>query len=482
MPFFARFSNSILLNKKFTHTSAPKEASFLEPGVYLFTVPNLVTNVHAVAIGGGGSSLSVTTSMSGGGGGGGLGWRNNIPVSPGQNLVVNVGRYGNNYAVATWNTDSYEIRRGGWSYVGSYNGAASNCVSWPTAANVFCSSTAGIVVGQYVTVASGAGLFKDGTTVTSIVNSTMFNISSRAITNLSSASVYFSSNIYAAGYGGGYPGGYSSSSNPNSSNYYNTTPGSGGTYIGQGGGSGGSGGWASLYYGSSYIISGGGGGGAGGYSGNGGDGGSANGSDATNPTSGTAGSGGGGGGGAGGKSLSYGGYARQPGGAGGGVGIFGQGNNGANGQVELYHYTGRSGHGGSGGLPLVSNVYIFTTYPGANTTSGTGPYYIYASGANTFNLIAPGWVLDTGGPSSGSGAFVNQVDSNTQARYINQYSYGAKNSATVIRYYHSGRVSQPKAYGAGAGGGGNYALAGGGAVRIIWGEGRAFPNTNTITL
>ncbi len=62
-------------------------------GQYSWTCPPGVTSVCVVCIGGGASNLGPTWAA-GGGGGGGLGWKNNIPVTPGQSYLVQVGRGG----------------------------------------------------------------------------------------------------------------------------------------------------------------------------------------------------------------------------------------------------------------------------------------------------------------------------------------------------------------------------------------------------
>jgi hypothetical protein len=73
---------------------------FSTPGTTTFTVPNDVTSVNVVAIGGGGGGqISRGTSGGGevpasGGGGGGLGWKNNIAVTPGSTYTVLVGQGG----------------------------------------------------------------------------------------------------------------------------------------------------------------------------------------------------------------------------------------------------------------------------------------------------------------------------------------------------------------------------------------------------
>ena len=61
-------------------------------------VPEGVSKISVVAVGGGGGGSTSTTATGGfsggGGGGGGLHWRNEIPVSPGEYLAVNVGAAG----------------------------------------------------------------------------------------------------------------------------------------------------------------------------------------------------------------------------------------------------------------------------------------------------------------------------------------------------------------------------------------------------
>lgn len=64
------------------------------PGLYLFQVPLTVTRIHACCIGGGaqgGANSSDYFDDWKGGGGGGLGWKNNIEVTPGEVIAVQVG-------------------------------------------------------------------------------------------------------------------------------------------------------------------------------------------------------------------------------------------------------------------------------------------------------------------------------------------------------------------------------------------------------
>lgn len=65
------------------------QQNYVQPGNYAWTCPANITSVSVVCIGGGGSGGST-----GGGGGGGLGWKNNIPVVPGQAYTVVVGSGG----------------------------------------------------------------------------------------------------------------------------------------------------------------------------------------------------------------------------------------------------------------------------------------------------------------------------------------------------------------------------------------------------
>ena len=64
------------------------------PGIYYFTVPQAVRRIHACCIGGGAQGAAENGSYQDdwdGGGGGGLGWANNIEVTPGEELVIQVG-------------------------------------------------------------------------------------------------------------------------------------------------------------------------------------------------------------------------------------------------------------------------------------------------------------------------------------------------------------------------------------------------------
>ena len=93
--------NSILFKSKSAGASSG-DAVFVIPGSSTWTVPAGVTSVCIVCIGGGGGGSQsyiyndegnqITTSISGGGGG--LGYANNITVTAGESLTINVGSAG----------------------------------------------------------------------------------------------------------------------------------------------------------------------------------------------------------------------------------------------------------------------------------------------------------------------------------------------------------------------------------------------------
>jgi len=69
------------------------QESFITSGSFTWTAPAGVTSVCVVAVGGGGGPAANASGASGGGGGG-LGWKNNIPVTPGVAYDVVVGAGG----------------------------------------------------------------------------------------------------------------------------------------------------------------------------------------------------------------------------------------------------------------------------------------------------------------------------------------------------------------------------------------------------
>lgn len=131
MPLFSTLSTGGRGPSKATRRRrrAPRgDILFTTPGTYTWTCPSNVFFVNAVCIGGGGGGV-VYTSQARGGGGGGLGWKNNIPVVPGQTYTVSVGAGGSRSAInsnnATAGGDSFFINTstvaGGGGRPGGYN-------------------------------------------------------------------------------------------------------------------------------------------------------------------------------------------------------------------------------------------------------------------------------------------------------------------------------------------------------------------------
>jgi hypothetical protein len=72
------------------------QIAYTTPGTYTWVAPVGVKSVSVVAVGAGGRGLATFFSSNRcGGGGGGLGWKNSIPVTPGQSYTVVVGASGN---------------------------------------------------------------------------------------------------------------------------------------------------------------------------------------------------------------------------------------------------------------------------------------------------------------------------------------------------------------------------------------------------
>lgn len=127
-PFGSTYNGSVVFNNAnyITIPYSATEALFTTPGTYTWTAPAGVTSVNAVTIGGGGGSAAGASNATAGGGGGGLGWKNNIPVVPGQTYTVVVGAGGQTSAVYT------PAGNGGTSYfintstVAGFGGVGSN--------------------------------------------------------------------------------------------------------------------------------------------------------------------------------------------------------------------------------------------------------------------------------------------------------------------------------------------------------------------
>lgn len=77
-----------------------KQVAFTTPGTYTWTVPEGVTSISAVAVGGGGGAWDRTSGATGiwgsSGAGGSLRYKVSIPVTPGEQLTIVVGKPGTN--------------------------------------------------------------------------------------------------------------------------------------------------------------------------------------------------------------------------------------------------------------------------------------------------------------------------------------------------------------------------------------------------
>ena len=111
-------------------TSAPTpvgQQTYTSAGRFSWTAPADVTSVCVVAVGGGGGGYGDQ-----GGGGGGLGWKNNIPVVPGQSYTVVVGNFGENSAYANCDAgDSYFISPTTVKGGGGTGGGSSTNATYP---------------------------------------------------------------------------------------------------------------------------------------------------------------------------------------------------------------------------------------------------------------------------------------------------------------------------------------------------------------
>ena len=90
------------------------EVEYTTAGTYTWTAPTDVTSVSVVAVGAGGGAQPYSGNggigaYGSGGGGGGLGWKNDIPVVPGQTYTVVVGSGGVGGISPTAGGDSYFI-------------------------------------------------------------------------------------------------------------------------------------------------------------------------------------------------------------------------------------------------------------------------------------------------------------------------------------------------------------------------------------
>lgn len=93
-------------------------------GTHTWTVPAGVTSVHVVAVGAGGAPPGSYpySFRKPGGGGGGLGWKNNIPVTPGEQITVEVGTHSGRGSSGgdSWFKNATTVKGGGGQGAGNY--------------------------------------------------------------------------------------------------------------------------------------------------------------------------------------------------------------------------------------------------------------------------------------------------------------------------------------------------------------------------
>jgi len=122
----------------------PGEAIWTTIGTNSWTVPSGVTSVSVVCIGGGGTR---NTSQGTGGGGGGLGYKNDIAVTPGSTITVEVGTYADDPPLPNNGGDSYFVDattvKGGGGGAGGYSGAGGNGANGVNGGSTFPSGSAG---------------------------------------------------------------------------------------------------------------------------------------------------------------------------------------------------------------------------------------------------------------------------------------------------------------------------------------------------
>lgn len=422
------------------------------PGTYSWTAPEGVSSVCVVCVGGGGAgsrgeSPSSSVQQRIGGGGGGLGWKNNIAVTPGQTYTVVVGAGGNallgGTVIATSNTSQQIVASGNVTFT----------LNSPTVIYPFETLRIGSVAGApnnmkiVVANVSGGNTVISGTVISALGAGNTYNnweINYEDERGVPGGDSYFISQSLVAGLGG--RGGARQE-----------VAGQGGTYIGDGGGNGGYGGRAPLNplsldpgYLYRYSVGGGSGGSAGGYSGNGGNAGVDGDTFAVgNPRQvimPTAGSGGAPGGSWNSTPNNFVmtppnstivNYSFGAGSGGSGVGVYGEGASGGYWATFSQSYVmsgnatatnvdaGAVGESGSGGGPAIA----YQNYPGVG--NGFGAVGIRSAGS--LQLGGNGGLYGGGGGSVGP---QQELDPNDD-----RIGYG-----------------------------------GNGAVRIIWGDGRSFPD------
>lgn len=117
-----------------------KQAAFTTPGTYTWIVPEGVTSISAVAVGGGGGAWDRTSGAVGtwgsSGAGGSLRYKTTIPVTPGEKLTVIVGAAGTNSKTGYGTNGGYSyIRRGSTTLLQANGGQAGGATGNTTVNN-----------------------------------------------------------------------------------------------------------------------------------------------------------------------------------------------------------------------------------------------------------------------------------------------------------------------------------------------------------
>lgn len=106
-------------------TIPPGQQLYTTPGTYTWTVPSGVPSICVVCVGGGGGGGAAYWA-GGGGGGGALAYKNNITVTPGQNISVVVGAGGESTAANVngmgTNGGFSEVAITGWGFIRANGG------------------------------------------------------------------------------------------------------------------------------------------------------------------------------------------------------------------------------------------------------------------------------------------------------------------------------------------------------------------------
>lgn len=118
---------ALTLNFEITDTTIPPgQVTFTTVGTTTWTVPEGVTSISAVCVGGGGRGLAFNNG-GGGGGGGDLRYASSLDVTPGETLNIKVGAGGNS---SSWTGDFSSISRGSANLLVAAGGGAGRTSSF----------------------------------------------------------------------------------------------------------------------------------------------------------------------------------------------------------------------------------------------------------------------------------------------------------------------------------------------------------------